>query len=196
MEGIGRMEEEQPRKRGRPAKAQGERKNVNFTFRVSPELRSQLQLGAETAHRSISAEIEYTLLNYYRQREDFGHVARLVGAVIRVTEEKIGRRWFADSEAKRMCRIAADIVLNIAFDEQPDTQAELAFVKAYLPKASAEARSACLKQFRIRYEAEDAVIKNALDMIEAEFKILSEPREALLGEPHASSAKPKSEPKR
>jgi predicted transcriptional regulator len=193
------MDKEQPRKRGRPAKAQGERKDVNFTFRVSPELRSQLQRAAEAAHRSLSSEIEHTLLDYYRQREEFGQVARLVGAAIRMTEEKIGRRWFDDNEAKRMCRIATDLVLNVAFGRPPDKEAELAYIKAYLqmPGLGGEARSAFLEDTRIRLEAESALMQSTLDMIDAAREtVISEAREALLGEPPALLAKSKKEPKR
>jgi hypothetical protein len=192
------MERQKPRNRGRPAKAEEERKGANFTFRVSPELRSKLQLAAKAAHRSVSSEIERTLLDHYRQREEFGQVARLVGAVIRATEEKIGKRWFADNESRRMCRIATDGVLNMILGLRPDWDAEIASLKSRISNLSVEERAMHWEDLLTICKAEFALEKDAMEMVKASIdSLLMEAREAaaVLSEPPAPRAKSKREAK-
>jgi hypothetical protein len=202
------QDQEQPRKRGRPAKAREDRKEANFTLRVSPGLRSRLQSAAEAAHRSISSEIEHALLDYYRQPEELGEVARLVGAAIWATEQRIGRRCFADEEAERLCRIAADVALTIALDKPPSVETELASIKARLAEMRAasgfsEAQAATIEEALDRLDVELAVILDTLDMLRARVPTAPNHLEvehlvghpADLGEPPAPSTRPNRESK-
>jgi predicted transcriptional regulator len=163
------QDQEPPRKRGRPAKPREDRKEANFTFRVSPGLRSRLQSAAEAAHRSISSEIEHALLDYYRQEEELGVVARLVGAAIWATEQRIGRRCFADEEAVRLCRIAAHVALIVALGKPPRVETELVSIKARLAEMRAsgfsESQAATIEEDLDRLDVELAVVLDTLNML-------------------------------
>ncbi len=51
----------EPKRRGRPPKAEGERKAGNLTIRTYGPLRAQLEEAARQSGRSVSAEVEYRL---------------------------------------------------------------------------------------------------------------------------------------
>ena len=58
-----------PLMRGRPPKAEGERKGRNLTFRVRENLRARLQQAADVSGRSISEEIESRVEATFRSQD-------------------------------------------------------------------------------------------------------------------------------
>jgi hypothetical protein len=202
------QDQQPPRKRGRPAKAREDRKEANFTFRVSPWLRSRLQSAAEAAHRSISSEIEHALLDYYRQREELSEVALCVRAAVLATQQRIGRPCYADEEAERLARIATDVALTIALDKPPGVEIELASIKARVAEMRAsgfsEAQRATIEETLARLDVELAVVLDTMDMLRARGptapnrlvvgNFVGDPAD--LGKPPAPSTRPNRESKR
>ena len=129
------METEPKKKRGRPAKPKDERKDMNLTFRVAPELREILLLEALDAGRSVSAEIEYALCDYYKQKYRVPDLAYLISVAVHFAEVKLGRPCFSDKESERMCRVAAETALAIAFGDRSSLEAEWDSLAAQLAEA-------------------------------------------------------------
>ena len=70
---------------GRPPKPPKNRKSVNFTFRSREEMREQLRSAAAVSGRSISEEIEYRLVQSFRDQ----YIAEVAAAAaIRMFEER------------------------------------------------------------------------------------------------------------
>jgi hypothetical protein len=70
---------------GRPLKPAKNRKSVNFTFRSREGMREQLRTAAAVSGRSISEEIEYRLVQSFRDQ----YIAEVAAhAALRMYEER------------------------------------------------------------------------------------------------------------
>jgi Arc-like DNA binding domain len=70
---------------GRPPKPAKNRKSVNFTFRSREGMREQLRVAAGLSGRSISEEIEYRLVQSFRDE----YIAEVAAhAALRMLEER------------------------------------------------------------------------------------------------------------
>ncbi|TXN04155.1 hypothetical protein FV219_10825 [Methylobacterium sp. WL122] len=94
-----------PKKGGRPAKGSGEGKSPTITFRCRPPLLAQVHAAAQTAHRSISEEVERRLEDSYVAEAKAQEQTNLIilaakGVVFDVLYEHVGGK--ENFEAGRM----------------------------------------------------------------------------------------------
>lgn len=112
---------EEKRARGRPAKAAGEKKVANLTFRVRPQMRDDLTAAAEASGRSVSEEVEYRLARSFDHediisqfiRATFGRNAnymlvRIMAGVLSRLDAELGGDWWETDRGRVAAYIAFD----------------------------------------------------------------------------------------
>ena len=84
---------------GRPPKPPKNRKSVNFTFRSREGMREQLRAAAAASGRSISEEIEYRLVQSFRDE----YIAEVAAhAALRMCEEReVAKAAFKPTEEEK-----------------------------------------------------------------------------------------------
>jgi hypothetical protein len=114
-------ENEEPKKRGRPAKFANERTRGSLTVRLRDEVRNALEQSAIKYGRSLSEEIEtrmeISLASIqqikYEWGDDLFRIASAMAASLSHIEGQTGKSWFEDAETQNLFQLTAvEIIRN------------------------------------------------------------------------------------